>query len=69
MEFKLKKYLIKKNSLHQEVEGNLPNGHEEKRRSKRHEEKKKGSKAIGQNRLLVSTGCKPYPKSHHQGKT
>ena len=24
--------------------------------------KKRGSKAIGQNRLLVSTGCKLYPK-------
>ena len=35
MEFKLKKYLIKKNCLYQGVKGNLPNRHEEKRRFKR----------------------------------
>ena len=35
MEFKLKKYLVKKNCLYQGVKGSLPNRHEEKRRFER----------------------------------
>ena len=48
------------NSLHQGVGGNLPNGHEEKRRIKRPEEKRR-VKNDGEIRFLVSRRGEPYP--------
>ena len=60
MEFQLTNYLIKKNSIHQAVEGNLPYGYGESEGSR-----KKDQKAIGQDRLLISTistGCRLYSK-------
>ena len=67
MEFKLKKYLIKINSLHQAVE--VYQMGRKKKEGAKGTKIKEGSKAIDENRYLILTSRKLDPKFHHQGKT